>query len=321
MRLVRLVVVLCLSACAAKAAEPRPLVVPSPRVVAPPAPVAEAEDPYAARLGEVKQAIRTGDLARAEALLAPLRTLVAGQHPRLEVVVFYEAALRAYRGDLAGTAKILPKILLEHLANGGVPAGSWAHLGYHNALIMVRTAQGDLVGALGECAAMVEAGQLPPWTDDDDGRQVVLLKKYWHEAYLLRMVAVAIDPWHRGPVRRAAEYARAAYRALATSGGTNADSIAVLDGFFAVHAGDAPAALAAARLVDVALDDDVEDLYLVQLALDASGYADAALAVRARIASLDDPSIAVPIMAMWLRRDDAPAPHRFSPRHPDAPPE
>jgi hypothetical protein len=326
-----LVLALCvvhLAGCAGSAGSagtPRPVVAPSPVSKAAPAqpagaaPVAPAPAPgldFRARRDEVSAAFHANDLGRAATLLAALRAQVAGQHPRLEIVVYYQAALAAYQGDLAGTAAIMS----EHLAHGDVPADSDMRFAYHNALIMVRTGMADLTGALLECNLMTEAGQGPPFADDADGRNTVLLKEYWHEAYLLRMVAAASGVgWFHDGALAAARRAREQYRNLSRSIVGYDDSIAVLDAFFAVHDGDPAAALAAARRVDASKDDDIEDLYLVQMGLDFGGDAAAAAAVRARIAKLDEVSIAVPIMAMFIGRDlraAAGGPPEWTPRHP-----
>jgi hypothetical protein len=280
-----------------------------------PAPAPAADD-FRPRLAAATGAMRAGDLARASQLLAELRASVAGKHPRLDTVIYYEAAVHAYRGDFAGTAAIMS----DHLEDDGVSADSGLGFAYHNALIMVRTAMGDLSGALVECSLMTEAGQGPPFSRNADGRNFVLLKKYWHEAYLLRMVAAAMGAgWVHDGALAGARRAREQYRELSHSIGGYDDSIAVLDAFFAVHDGDRAAALAAARRVDASKDDDIEDLYLVQMGLDYGGDADGAAAVRERIAKLDDVSIAYPIMAMWTARDLGAAkggPALWSPRHP-----
>lgn len=310
-----------LAGCAGRAGEPRPIVVPSPVTKASPAQPAQAAptapgDDFGARVAEVTGAVRGQDLGKAAALLEQLRARVAGQHPRLEVAVYYQAALAAYQGDLAGTTAIMT----EHLAHGDVPADSDMRFGYHNALIMVRTGMADLVGALVECNLMTEAGQGPPFASDADGRNTVLLKKYWHEAYLLRMVAAAsAGGWFHDGALAGARRAREQYRELSRSIVGYDDSIAVLDAFFAVHDGDPAAALAAASRVDASKDDDIEDLYLVQMGLDFGGDAAGAQAVRARIAKLDEVSIAVPIMAMFIGRDlraAAGGPAEWTPRHP-----
>jgi hypothetical protein len=57
-------------------------------------------------------------------------------------------------------------------------------------MIALRTADGDLLGALVECEEMAKAGALGTWTPSDGDRMtLVRLKEHWHRAYLLRMVA------------------------------------------------------------------------------------------------------------------------------------
>ncbi len=313
-----------LAACAATSTTTPPpapdvMPVPDPALAAAPdaAPAPATAEPDARPvLEELGRALHAGDFTRAAERLEAARAMVGGKHPRVEAIVYYQAALAAYRGDFAGAAATLN----HHLASGGVPADSYAWFNYHNALIMLVTAQADLPGALAECAAMTEAGQHPPFSNDPEGPAFVLLKKHWHEAYLLRMVAAALGGGraHDGALAGALA-AREAYRTLATQVGHHADSIAVLDGFFAVHDGRPYAALAAARLVDLASNDDVEDLYLTQMAFDFGGDGASAQKVRARMAALEDISLAIPIMSTWLRRDaDAAAggPTLWTPRHP-----
>jgi len=313
-----------LVACGGAAAAPKPVVVPSPVTKASPAQpaggaparVAPKDDGFRARVTEVTGALRAHDLARAASLLDRLEAEVGTRHPRVEIVAYYRAALAAYAGDLAGTRAAFER----QLAAGGAPDATMP-FGYHNALIMVRTAMADLPGALVECHLMTEAGQGAPFSDGADGRNLVLLKRYWHEAYLLRMAAAMVPAgfFHEGALA-AARRAREAFRALSRSiSGDGDPSVAVLDAFFAVHDGDRAAALAAARSVDVAADEDIEDLYLVQMGLDFGGDAAGAAAVRARIAKLDEASVAVPIMALFIGRDlDAAAgkPALWTPRHP-----
>ncbi|MEO7734412.1 MAG: hypothetical protein ABIY55_25880 [Kofleriaceae bacterium] len=75
----------------------------------------------------------------------------------------------------------------------------------------------------------------------------------------------------------------------------------------------------AARRVNVAQDDDIEDLYLVQLALDGAGDTEAAAAVRRRMRAQTFATVLSPVFLAWLRADEAAAdgrPPRFSPKHP-----
>jgi hypothetical protein len=314
---------LLLVACGGGAAAPKPVVVPSPVGQASPAqpagaaPVAPKDDGFRARVKEVTGALRAHDLARAASLLDKLEAEVGSRHPRVEIVAYYRAALAAYAGDLAGTRAAFER----QLAAGGAPGDATMTFGYHNALVMVRTAMADLPGAIVECNLMTEAGPGPPFSEDADGRNLVLLKRYWHEAYLLRMAAAMVPAgfFHEGALA-ASRRAREEFRALSRSiVGAGDPSVAVLDAYFAVHDGDRAAALAAARSVDITADDDIEDLYLVQMGLDFGGDAAGAATVRARIAKLDEASVAVPIMALFIARDlDAAAgkPALWTPRHP-----
>src|SRR5262249_21117757 len=97
------------------------------------------------------------------------------------------------------------------------------------------------------------------------------------------------------------------------------DSIAVLDAYFAFCNGDRGEMLEAARRVNTAEDDDVEDLYLVQLALDEGGDHGAAAVLRAQIIAKAPTTVLTPVLLAWLRSDEA-AVHKFSPRYPTAGP-
>lgn len=148
-------------------------------------------------------------------------------------------------------------------------------------MIALRTADGDLLGALVECEEMAKAGALGTWTPSDGDRMtLVRLKEHWHRAYLLRMVAQTLTGAERQAFIGYAERARQDYAALAAPLGALGDSIAVLDAYFAFCDGARARMREAALRVKVAEDDDIEDLYLVQLALDGAGDSDAAAAVR-----------------------------------------
>jgi hypothetical protein len=139
-----------------------------------------------------------------------------------------------------------------------------------------------------------------------------------HRAYLLRMIAQTLIGAERQAFISYAEAARQDYVALAAPLKALADSIAVLNAYFAFCDGDRARMRAAARQVNVAADDDVEDLYLVQLALDGAGDGEAAAAVRARIAALKFVTVLTPVFVAWMRADQAPPdqPRQFSPRNP-----
>jgi hypothetical protein len=134
----------------------------------------------------------------------------------------------------------------------------WAH----NAMMMVREAQGDPAAALAEDDQATLCAVRGTW--DPQGRETLAFQKYrWHRAYLARMLAES----RTGSVKRALiAYARAALDEYRTRGFP--DSVAVLDAYFAALDGKRGAALDAARRVDPAKDDDVEDLYLAVVGLE-----------------------------------------------------
>ena len=168
----------------------------------------------------------------------------------------------------------------------------------HNAMMMIREAQGDPASALAEndqatlCAAR---GRWDPETRDT----LAFQKDRWHRAYLTRMLAES----RTGTAKEALVlYARAALDEYRSHGGFP-DSVAVLEAYFAALAGQRDAALVAARRVDLEKDDDVEDLYLVVVGLEAGGDAKGAGAVRAAMRAPSDPRISRAIMLRWLELD------------------
>jgi hypothetical protein len=182
----------------------------------------------------------------------------------------------------------------------------WAH----NTMMMIREAQGDPAAALAENDQATLAAERGTW--DPEGRKTLALQKdRWHRAYLTRMLAEA----RTGSVKQAlVQYAEAALDDYRVGGFP--ESIAVLEAYFAALDGKRDAALAAARRVDPAKDDDVEDLYLVALGLEAGGDHEAAEAVRHRMRQSQGVHIARFIMLGWLDLDaKAPAPGVFTPWH------
>jgi hypothetical protein len=112
-----------------------------------------------------------------------------------------------------------------------------------------------------------------------------------------------------------AESARADYAARARAIGGFDDSIAILEAYFAALDGDRDAAAAAARRVDAAKDDDLEDLYLVVVGLEAGGDHAAAESVRQVMRRSQNIYLAKPIMLRWLDHDVA-RDGVFTPWHP-----
>jgi hypothetical protein len=90
----------------------------------------------------------------------------------------------------------------------------------------------------------------------------------------------------------------------------------VLEAYFAALDGKRDAALAAAKRVDPAKDDDVEDLYLVVVGLETGSDHAAAEAVRRVMRRQGGVHIAHAIMLRWLDLDaGAPRAHGFTPWH------
>jgi hypothetical protein len=262
------------------------------------------------RMAEAQAAMQAHDFDRAGEILDRAEREATNNDERA-LIAYQRATLIAYRGDFEGAADVLVR--------ARIPFDAPLAFSFHNSLIMLRTARQDLLGALIECERMVDVGQAGIWTADPKSRRMVLLKKYWHRAYLLRLVAAMSDGSPSEAARRYAEGARATFRELAAPIKDQADAVAVLDAFFAVQDGDGSAARAAARRVNVSDDDDVEDLYITQMALDIGGDSAGAVAVRKKIERSQEVYLAVPIIASWLQSDMSSAiggGHAWSPRYP-----
>jgi hypothetical protein len=309
------IVLLAVCACAAHAGgAARTDVEPRPATPSTASSLGPASGPQT--VDAIPRALQRGDVAAAAAALERLRRAAPQDQPSAEILVYYDATVRAYQGDYQGATKVM----FDHIVKVG-PAER-AAFDFHDAMIALRTAAGDLVGALVECEEMVKAGTLGTWTSSDvDRMTLVKLKEHWHRAYLLRMIAQTLTGAEREAILGYAERARQDYVALAAPLGLG-DSIAVLDAYFAFCDGDRARMGEAARRVNLAEDDDVEDLYLTQLALEGTGDRDAAAAVRKRILGSSQVTVLTPVFQRWIRADDAPGaqPRPFSPRHPSGAP-
>jgi hypothetical protein len=80
------------------------------------------------------------------------------------------------------------------------------------------------------------------------------------------------------------------------------DGMAVLEAFFALRASDGRAALAAAKRVNVEQDSDLQDLYVLGMALDAGGDHGAARFARERICSGKD-DLMKPLILLQLAQE------------------
>lgn len=285
-------------------------------VEAAPAAVQNAPESEAARqkiVDDITAALQRDDFKEAAAVVERARQLSPPVRPSAKLLAYFDATVHAYQGDFRGAVKVM----YDHIATVGPTAMD--AFSFHDAMIALRTADGDLLGALVECEEMTRAGVLGTWsTSDPDRMTLVRLKEHWHRAYLLRMIAQTQIGAEREAFLSYAEAARHDYVALAAPLKTLADSIAVLNAYFAFCDGDRVKMREAARQVNVAEDDDVEDLYLVQLALDGAGDREAAASVRSRIAALKFVTVLTPVFVAWMRADQAPPdqPHPFSPKNP-----
>jgi hypothetical protein len=280
---------------------------PGPAAAPPGAPVSPDHRLYE----EVRAALLRDDRTEATAIVVRARQVPPSARPTAEAIAYFDATVHSYQGDFQGAAKVMH----DHIAQVG--PGTRDAFQFHDAMIALRTADGDLVGALVECEEMVNAGTLGTWSDSDmDRMTLVRLKEHWHRAYLLRMVAQTITGAERQAFLAYAERARQAYVAVAAPLRDLRDSIAVLDAYFAFCDGDPAKMREAARRVNVMQDDDIEDLYLVQLAFDGAGDSEAAAAVRKRMSALDAVTVLTPVFLSWMRADEATDRVRFSPKRP-----
>ena len=293
----------------------------SPPVVVLPAPVTSATvtpvaplPPEPAHLPPALQealdaagkAVATGDVAAADKHIAGADA-AAGDDAHLAYLVAHVRALRfAYAGDFERAAASFHAVIPTLARHPELPDEFWSH----NAMMMIREAEGDPAAALAENDQATLCAARGTW--DPQGRSTLALQKdRWHRAYLTRMLAES----RTGSVKQALlQYAQAAldeYRAVGFP-----YSVAVLEAYFAALDGKRDAALAAADRVDLAKDDDIEDLYLVVVGLEVGGDHAASEAVRRVMRRPGDVHISRAIMLRWLDIDVSPAPTRgFTPWH------
>jgi hypothetical protein len=270
---------------AAAPSSPEPAPAPPPRA-RPPA--------FDQALDGAKKAIAAGDAAAADKQL-DAAAAAAGDDTHLAYLVAYHRATRfAYAGDFDHAAAAFVAVIPALARHPELGDEFWSH----NAMMMIREAQGDPAAALAEDDQATLSAARGTW-QPKDREALAFDKDRWHRAYLLRMLAES----RAGSAKEAlVQYARAALDEYRAHGG-NADSVAVLDAYFAALDGKRDAALDAARRVDPTKDDDVEDLYLVVVGLEAGGDHAAAEAVRRVMRQPGDVYLARPIMLRWLDLD------------------
>jgi len=285
---------------------PSPAAPELPPAPAPPDPPAAFSDALAA----AGKAIGAGDLAAADKQLDAAQKLAGDDPHLLRLAAYYRAMRFAYAGDFDRAAAAFLAVI-PMLAKHPELSDEFSS---HNAMMMIREAQGDPAAALAENDQATLCAERGTWDPQRRGT-LAFEKDRWHRAYLTRMLAES----RAGSAREAlVQYARAALDEYRARGGF-ADSVAVLEAYFAALDGKRDEALAAARRIDPAKDDDVEDLYLVVVGLEAGGDHAGAEAVRRVMRQPGSAHLARAIMLRWLDLDaKTPRGAGFTPRHASA---
>jgi hypothetical protein len=259
-------------------------------------------------LRDALAAVGKGQLAEGHALLDRARALATTDHNLDLKAVYVGIAVFTNEGDYEGAARVVLEAIQRR---NGDPSDSALPF-FHNAMAILREAQGDLPGALLESAERTAAGYEGTWEPAAERIKQTRFKNDWHRAYLSRMYAEQLTGTQRESALLAAAKARKDYVAA----GGYPDSIAVLDALFAMYDRRWDDVRTAVRKVDITKDDDEEDLYLLFSALDAAGDHEASAAIRRRIEQ-KPPSWGV--WRAWLKSDTdgaAPSMKHFSPRYP-----
>ena len=234
------------------------------------------------------------DFPAADRHLAEASTL-AGNDAHLGYVVARMRAVRFVQvADFEHAAAAFGSVIPTRATHPELADEFWSH----NAMMMIREAQGDPAAALAENDQATLCAARGTWDEPKQRADLAFQKDRWHRAYLTRMLAES----RTGSVKQAlVGYAQAALDEYRPKGFP--DSIAILDAYFAALDGRREAALAAARKVDPAKDDDVEDLYLVVVGLEAGGDHAGAEAAKRIMRRPGGPGISRGIMLRWLDID------------------
>ena len=193
-------------------------------------------------------------------------------------VAYQDAVIAAKVGDLTKAVSLLLDLVPEAKTKPADDVEFWLR----NELTWLRWARGDLAGALAEVDAarvVLDHATLP-----EAQLRALRLHERWDRAYLLLELAQKAPKASRAAALATARDARKSYDELAGPA-NDRDGMAVLEAFFALRADDGRAALAAAKRVNVEQDSDLQDLYVLAMALDAGGDHGAARFTRDRICS------------------------------------
>jgi hypothetical protein len=191
---------------------------------------------------------------------------------------YREATTAATAGDFKKGISLLEPIVTEAKDHTDDDMEFWLH----NELTWLHWADGDLSGALAEVDAARDA--LARSTIDDPSKKKLKLHELWDRAYIDLEIASAAAPENHDALYSKADDARNEYQELALAEDDH-DGMAVLEAFFAVRKNDGNHAKMAAKRVDVEKDSDLQDLYVIALAMDLGGDSAGAQNVRARICS------------------------------------
>ncbi len=298
MRLRHLVVGFMLSGCAPAAVAPPPSR-PAAVVARPPA-ARERRPPriaggFDAEIALSISAMNRGAFVDAKEALAAAKTRTA-TYEQTYHLAYLEATLAAFQGENEIAAERLTSVLSHARAHTDGDKEFWLH----NELTWVRWSAGDLAGALAECEAMRDA--IERSTLAKAAKEGLMLHQLWDHAYLLLEVADAQPATSRAAALSYANDARERYEELAKPAGDH-DGMAVLEAFFLLHEHAFAAAREAAKKVDLDKDSDLQDLYVVALALEAGGDAEGAWAARARIRGSKNVYLMRPLIVRRMDRD------------------
>lgn len=234
-----------------------------------------------------------------------VRALLDAPPPPDPAARYHEAYRAATAALEAGEAKQARELLAALVPDAKTRPADDTEFWLANELTWVRWSEGDLDGARAEvdhAKAALDHATLPA-----DKTRALRLHELWDRAYLTLDRART----EKGPARARglaeAERDRGAYEALAKQADDH-DGMAVLAAFFAWARGDGRAAAATARKVDLAHDDDLQDLYVISLALDAGADHDGASRVRDCICT-GRVYLMKPIIVRAMRADGHPCTH------------
>ena len=244
----------------------------SPPAASPPSPPEAPPSPaFQAALEAADRALSAGDLAATDRHLAAAAT-AAGDDAHLGYLVARTRAARyAHAGDFEQAAAAFVAVIPKLAKHPELPDEFWSH----NAMMMIREAQGDPAAALAEDDQATLCAARGTW-DAGGAPRRSRSRRIAGTARTSRGCSPSRARARRS--RRSSQYAKAALDDYRTRGFP--ESVAVLEAYFAALDGNRDAALAAAKRVDPAKDDDVEDLYLVVVGLEAGGDHAGAEAVR-----------------------------------------